>query len=49
MAQTDEALPVEGEGSPEPPKRRRFPIKTLLAVIIVVALGLPVFSELGRH
>jgi len=47
VAEPDEVLPAEEGSKPaEPPKKRRFPIKTVIALAIVVALGLPVFSTL---
>jgi hypothetical protein len=48
VAETDETLPVKGEFAPA--KKRRFPIKTLVALLVVVAVGLPVVSMLqGRY
>jgi len=48
VAEKDEALSAEGEDSTtaKPAKKRRFPTKTVLALLVIVALGLPVVSTL---
>jgi hypothetical protein len=46
VAEQDETLVAEGEVEPKPVKKRRFPIKTAITLLIIVALGLPVFSML---
>lgn len=46
MAEKPETLRGEREAAPEGRRRRRFPLKTVIAVVVVVLVGLPIVSLL---